>query len=207
MVNKLVYSRFYPLSFYPFSFSVVWIPPTVDSDITYTVRIQDRKCCEVLVRVLCHHHCRCPIDDIMIVEGITIEVKKETQVEWMKRVCIFKMTIIVDGITIEVKKGTQVEWIHSRMVDDSGTLTTTTRILIYNRWKENCGKLQMDCSEFHQWLIHFKFQYSTSSQKKQTEKSGSIEMICPYMDLTDVFFNHSRSFPLYSPSLRNQSVV
>ena len=39
-----------------------------------------------------------------------------------------------------------------------GIFTTTVQILFYNRWKQNftsCGKLQMHCSEFHQWLIHF----------------------------------------------------
>ncbi len=29
-----------------------------------------------------------------------------------------------------------------------------TGILFYNRWKETFGKLQMHCSEFHEWLIH-----------------------------------------------------
>jgi hypothetical protein len=30
-------------------------------------------------------------------------------------------------------------------------LVTTARIVIYNSWKEKCGKLQMYCSEFHGW--------------------------------------------------------
>ncbi len=38
--------------------------------------------------------------------------------------------------------------------ETSGIFTTTGRILFYNSWKENFGKLQMHCSEFHEWLIH-----------------------------------------------------
>ena len=45
-------------------------------------------------------------------------------------------------------------FIHPRMADDSRIFSTTGRILFYNSWKENCGKLQMHYSEFHQWLIH-----------------------------------------------------
>ena len=33
------------------------------------------------------------------------------------------------------------------------------RVLFYNRWKENFGKLQMHCSEFHEWLIHLNREY------------------------------------------------
>jgi hypothetical protein len=36
-----------------------------------------------------------------------------------------------------------------------GIFTTTARILFYNSWKRNCGTLQMHCSEFYQWQIHF----------------------------------------------------
>ena len=41
-----------------------------------------------------------------------------------------------------------------RTAEASGIFTTTGRILFYNSWKENFGKLQMHCSEFHEWLIH-----------------------------------------------------
>jgi hypothetical protein len=57
-------------------------------------------------------------------------------------------------------------YIHPRMANDSGIFTTTTRILFYNSWKQNSGKLQMCCSEFHHRLIHF-----------NTTHSG---LYCPY---------------------------
>ena len=43
---------------------------------------------------------------------------------------------------------------HPRMVKASGIFTTTGRIIFYNRWKDNFGKLQVYCTEFHEWLIH-----------------------------------------------------
>jgi hypothetical protein len=48
----------------------------------------------------------------------------------------------------------QLSSYHPRTVETSGILTTTGRILFYNSWKENFGKLQIHCSEFHEWLIH-----------------------------------------------------
>jgi hypothetical protein len=43
---------------------------------------------------------------------------------------------------------------HPRTAKASGIFTTTGRILFYNGWKENFGKLQVYCSEFHEWQIH-----------------------------------------------------
>ncbi len=43
---------------------------------------------------------------------------------------------------------------HPRTVKASGIFTTTGRILFYNSWKDNFGKLQVYCSEFHEWQIH-----------------------------------------------------
>jgi hypothetical protein len=46
--------------------------------------------------------------------------------------------------TLSVSDSIQLKLLHPRMANDSGT----ARILFYNSWKENCGKLQMHCSEF-----------------------------------------------------------
>jgi hypothetical protein len=57
------------------------------------------------------------------------------------------------------------------MANDSGIFTTTARILFCNRLKQNCGKLQMYCSEFNQWLIHFNTTHG--------------ELYCPYSLVQD----------------------
>ena len=55
-------------------------------------------------------------------------------------VCVFCTSCIME------KKASH----HPRMEKVSGTFTTHARILFYNTWKQNCGKLQIHCSEFHQ---------------------------------------------------------
>ncbi len=52
---------------------------------------------------------------------------------------------------------------HPRTTETSGMFTTTGRILFYNSWTQNFGKLKTNCSEFHEWLMHL-----TSINKRST---------------------------------------
>ncbi len=51
---------------------------------------------------------------------------------------------------------------------------TTGRILFYNSWTEKCGTLQMYCSEFHQWLIHFNTPIGSTALQSRTLKTFQI---------------------------------
>jgi hypothetical protein len=72
---------------------------------------------------------------------------------------------------------------HPGTTKASGIFTTTGRILFYNSWKviqkETFGKLQMHCSEFHEWLIHLdtqpKFVYRPYSLVPDPQISRNCE--------------------------------
>ena len=49
---------------------------------------------------------------------------------------------------------------HPRMANDRGIFTTTVRIIFYNRWRQSFAKVQMNYSEFHQWLVHLNNSHS-----------------------------------------------
>ncbi len=69
-----------------------------------------------------------------------------------------------------------------------GIFTTTGRILFYNSWKENFGKLKMHCSEFQEWLIHL-----------YTEHGA---LYCPYTLVPDphIFHFFLKLWSLYRPA-------
>ena len=89
-----------------------------------------------------------------------------------------------------VKHGSLIH--HPRMSDYSWIFTTTARILFYNNWKENCRKLQMNCSEFHEWLIHLNNTHG--------------ELYCPYSLAPDPqnFLNFQQLWVVHHPWVVSQ---
>jgi hypothetical protein len=72
---------------------------------------------------------------------------------WITSFTTYTVHSVVNGQhTLNVKQLHSAT--HPRTVEASRDFCHTGRILCYNSWKENFGKLQMYCSEFHEWLIH-----------------------------------------------------
>jgi hypothetical protein len=91
------------------------------------------------------------------------------------------------GMCIRRDEARFVVRIHPRTTEASGIFTTTGRIIFYNTWKENFGKLPIHCSEFHEWLIHL------------NKKHGAF--YCPYTLEPDPqnFSNFLKLWILYRP--------
>ncbi len=60
---------------------------------------------------------------------------------------------------------------------------TTGRILFYNSWTENCGTLQMYCSEFHQWRIHFNTPIGSTALQPtlQSRTLKTFQIVRPFL--------------------------
>ncbi len=90
------------------------------------------------------------------------------------------------------------KWRHPRTSEASGIFTTTGRILFYNSWKENFGKLQIQCSEFHGWQIHLNKGLSGTSglpnnpgNREITSSSSTKTFFSP------IFLNISKNLEKY----------